>query len=312
MIGQADLLEEGAHPLTAGLAVLQHEILRPDEDHLAHGEVPHALQRGQVDGFVAEAVAHRGRRQSAAGQRFVGQREIQVVAHSGREQCLEFGKRLRRHVQAALVAGGVLREIVNRLQVFAQVRDEGQRVGKGAEVIDPLQIARRDEGREAVRRGAEGIGQFDELSLEESNQPRHQWAERVNPAGFLEYLAARQQFAVRVSGTGDGAAGEIFEDLDLGSERALHHHRHHALDFSLQFAPARTLNRLAQLERYPVRGDARPQDGLVHISQFGLHLAGQVFGDGRRGGDFQLVRHSLLLGFQEPVFSEKTGSCSAR
>ena len=73
----------------------------------------------------------------------------------------EFGRR----VQPMLIAGGMLGEMVDHIQVFAQVGGKGQRVREGPEIVDPLQVAGRDQGGEAIGRRAKAIRQVQELRL---------------------------------------------------------------------------------------------------------------------------------------------------
>ena len=81
VIDQADLFEDLFHEQARSFPIFQHKFLRPNKDHLAHREVPHALQGIQVGRFIAEAVADGCRHQFTIRQRMVGQGKIQVVAH---------------------------------------------------------------------------------------------------------------------------------------------------------------------------------------------------------------------------------------
>ena len=81
-------------------------------------------------------------------------------------------------------------KMIDGVQVLAQVGDEGQGMGKGAEIIHPLHVARRDQGGEAVRRGAERISQIEEMPFEIIDQAGEQRAQGEDTAGFLADLAA--------------------------------------------------------------------------------------------------------------------------
>ena len=60
---------------------------------------------------------------------------------------------------------------------------------ESAEIIDPLQIAGRDQGGEAVGRSLKAIRQGDELRFEVGDQPGEQRAEGEKPVGLLADLA---------------------------------------------------------------------------------------------------------------------------
>ena len=145
---------------------------------------------GQVDRLVPEAVAHGCGNHLPAGQRPVGQGKVQVVADRRREQRLDRRQRNPSSGQPVVVAGGMLGEVVDHIQVFAQVGSEGQRMRKGAEVIDPLQVVGRDQGGEAVRLGFEAVRQAQEAAFEEGDQPAEQRSQGEDACGFLAHLAA--------------------------------------------------------------------------------------------------------------------------
>ncbi len=308
-VGQAHPLEDLFHVLAGFFTLLQHEVLAAHQDHLAHGEVPHALQRGQVDRFVAEAVAYRRGDQLPVGQGLVGQGEIQVVAHRRRKQGLDAGERVERGVQAVLVTGSLLRELVDHFQVFAQVRDKGQRLREGTEVAGPLQVARRDEGGEAVRDGAKAVGQLQEQAFEIVDQAGHQRAQGKDAGVFLVHLAACHQLGQRVSMVANRPVEMVLQHLDLRLERALGHRNHHVLDLFFQLGlpvggqggrlvvhqvDCPQHRRQRHLQPDLVRADTRLDDPFIHVGQLGLDLPGQVIGDRHGRGELQHAHRASI------------------
>ena len=90
-----------------------------------------------------------------------------------------------------LIAGCVLGEMIDRIQVFTQVRDKGQRVGEGAEIVHPLQITGRDQGGKAIRCGAKRGRQVQEVPLEIVDEAATAAAPGKIPRRFLaEFLVA--------------------------------------------------------------------------------------------------------------------------
>src|SRR5690554_526963 len=124
-VSQPQFFKNGHHALAGNLPVLEHIILRADKNDLTHGEVPQALEGCQVAGFVPEAVADRSRSQASALQGAVCQGEVEMVANRWREQRLNPGEGFCRYIEPMLVAGGVQRKMVDRVQVFPQVGNEG-------------------------------------------------------------------------------------------------------------------------------------------------------------------------------------------
>ncbi len=188
-------------------------------------------------------------------------------------------------VQAVLVTGGMLGEVVDRVQVFAQVGDEGQRVREGPEVVDPLQVARRDQGREAIGRGVKAVCQLQEQPFEELNQAAEQRADGKNTQRFrVDFFTGQQRFH-RVEGIWHRPVQVVFQHLHFQLNGALHHRGHHPLHFILQFGALLGIGRSGQAETdaLATRRYLSQQDGFIHIGQLGLYLTGQVLRDWKRG-----------------------------
>src|SRR5690606_7284787 len=133
-------------------------------------------------------VADRSRSQASALQGAVCQGEVEMVANRWREQRLNPGEGFCRYIEPMLVAGGVQRKMVDRVQVFPQVGNEGQGMREGPKVIDALEIAGRDECGETVWDGLESGCEVLEMTLEIGDQAGQHGAQAEDPICFLADL----------------------------------------------------------------------------------------------------------------------------
>ena len=56
-----------------------------------------------------------------------------------------------------LIAGGLLGEMIDHIQILAQMGGEGQGMGEGVEIIDAFQVAGGNQSGKAIGRGLERV-----------------------------------------------------------------------------------------------------------------------------------------------------------